>query len=148
MKSRVSVIVASLLLLVFSLPFPAFGQQEEPYSGGEVTETTAAVQIAALVEGLTVTLSVSGVSQPCTWDFGDGTSGEGNPVEHTYAEAGTYDVTATCGTVVAVRGVQVGALPFTGANIARWVAWGVILVAAGVVVVWLFRRRRTSTPVG
>ncbi len=30
-----------------------------------------------------------------TWDFGDGNTGEGDQVSHTYAEAGTYEVTVT-----------------------------------------------------
>jgi PKD repeat protein len=29
------------------------------------------------------------------WDFGDGTSGHGSLVEHTYTHAGTYEVRAT-----------------------------------------------------
>jgi PKD repeat protein len=29
------------------------------------------------------------------WDFGDGATGTGTPTEHTYAQAGTYDVTLT-----------------------------------------------------
>ncbi len=45
---------------------------------------------------LTVTFTLgTGCYQSVTWDFGDGGSGSGTPVTHTFATQGTYTVTAS-----------------------------------------------------
>lgn len=126
------------LLLVLTLA-PAAIAQEEPYTDGEVPDTTIASGIDAVVSGLTATFSVPGEGS-CAWDFGDGENAEGNPVSHTYAEAGAYTVTATCGTTVYDYQVTVGPLARTGMQVSSflWAAGG--LLAAGGAALWFGRR--------
>lgn len=52
---------------------------------------------ATTAEAVTLTAIASGGTSPYTyaWQFGDGETAEGNPVEHTYAGAGIFDVTLT-----------------------------------------------------
>lgn len=54
----------------------------------------------ATVGDLTATLTSTSTDTDGTvtahaWDFGDGATGSGSPATHTYAQAGTYDVTLT-----------------------------------------------------
>jgi PKD repeat protein len=61
--------------------------------------TQPAPLVATVVVGYTVTFTatVTGGVSPYTytWVFGDGSTGTGNPVSHTYATAGTYTVILT-----------------------------------------------------
>ena len=88
------------LFLVALMPLAALGQTEEPYSSSTVPATTIPASVTATGSGLTATFTVAGTTGDCTWDFGDNTTGTGNPVVHTYAAAGNYTATATCGAEV------------------------------------------------
>ena len=127
------------LFLVTVMPLAALAQEEEPYSGGTVPDTTLASDITVVVSGLTATFSVSGAGS-CTWDFGDGESGEGNPVSHTYAEAGSYSVTAICGADQFSITANVGPLPGTGTEASTYVLWGGGLLLVGAAAVLAARR--------
>lgn len=129
------------LLLVALAPLAAFAA-EEPYSGGTTPDTTVESEIDVLVAGLTATFSIPGATG-CTWDFGDGATAEGNPVEHTYAEAGRYDVTATCASATYAVSVSVGAISTTGTEVSTYLMWGGGLMLAGLAVLAATRRRET-----
>ena len=49
------------------------------------------------VKEITLTVNYSGSYSMSNieWDFGDGSTGSGNPATHTYAAPGNYDVSAT-----------------------------------------------------
>lgn len=131
---RTALRLLSGLALVFLLPLAAVAQTTEttePYSGEDVTDTSlAGDEIVTVVDGLTVTFSVAG-AEDCTWDFGDGSTADGNPVTHTYADEGTYDVSATCGSVQFATDVVVGDIPFTGIEMSTYLLWGGGLVLLG-----------------
>lgn len=129
------------LLLVALFPAAALAA-EEPYSDGTTPETTVASEIDVVVSGLTATFSISGVSN-CTWDFGDGATGEGNPVSHTYAEDGRYDVTATCDGEAFSTTVAVGALATTGTQVSSYLFWGGGLLLAGLTVLAVTGKEET-----
>jgi PKD repeat protein len=72
--------------------------------------------------GTTVSFTYTGTTQldSVTWDFGDGSNGTGNSVNHTYSVAGTYTVCATaynsCGMAIHCEtfntsGVGIGQTP-------------------------------------
>lgn len=54
-----------------------------------------AVSAQASASGLAVTFSASGDTASYHWDFGDGQSGDGTFVQHTYARPGAYTATVT-----------------------------------------------------
>jgi PKD repeat protein len=68
-------------------------------SGITVSDDTNTAIVIGLA-GVQYTVSVT-ASDPASlplsfiWDFGDGTSGSGNPISHTYATGGTYTVSLT-----------------------------------------------------
>jgi PKD repeat protein len=81
-------------------------------SGGETSADSNAVTVDNVNDppvasftyscgGLTCNFDASGSSDPdgtitsYAWDFGDGTTGSGTTASHTYAAAGTYNVTLT-----------------------------------------------------
>ncbi len=77
------------------------------------------VPVASFVadaELLVVSFDGSGSFDPdgsvvsCVWDFGDGESGSGSTVEHTYALAGTYQVTLTVTDAEGAPGLSTTAL--------------------------------------
>ena len=73
-----------------------------------------AIQIYKVVEGYHVTFTAASVNTDSyAWDFGDGGSGSGQIVDHTYGMSGTFDVTCTGtgpgGTVEATREVVIAA---------------------------------------
>ena len=136
---------AVLLVLLLAIPVAAGAQTTttEPYSGGGVTETTIAPRIDVLSAGLTKTFTATGYGTDCTWSFGDDSTGTGNPVNHTYASAGTYDVTATCGgAVLSLQVTASEALASTGMDVLRYVLIGIALVTFGGLLVRSTRRAR------
>lgn len=66
-----------------------------------VAGTVGVSPATGLASATSITFSASGVSDPdgdtlsLSWDFGDGSNGSGSPVSHTYADAGTFNVTLT-----------------------------------------------------
>ena len=135
MRKAVPSAVLVLALVVIPLTASAQTTTTEPYSGGGVTETTLAPQINVAVEGLTVTFTASGAGSDCTWQFGDNSTGTGNPVTHTYAAEGDYSVTATCGALVLALTVQLAPeLVNTGFDVlpASLAAFGLILIGGAV----------------
>jgi hypothetical protein len=133
-----------LLATLVILPGAAMAT-EEPYSGGGVTTTTLAPAVTVAAEGLDVSFTARGQSGDCTWDFGDGTTGTGNPVEHVYAADGTYDVTATCGATVLSRTLTFAAgLSFTGFDAGTFVLIAAILGILGAGALWATRRSRAN----
>ncbi len=138
------ILVIILATLVIS-PAGALAAEEEPYSGGEVTTTTLAPRITVVAEGLDVSFQARGVSADCTWNFGDGTTGTGNPVEHVYAADGTYQVTSTCGEDVITRSIAfAAALSFTGFETGTFVLIALILALLGGGAVLFTRRFRAN----
>ena len=134
-----------ILMLVLAIPLAALAQTTttEPYSGGGVTETTIAPRIDVLSDGLTKTFTATGYGTGCTWSFGDDSTGTGNPVDHTYATAGTYDVSANCGgAVLSLQVTASDALSTTGMDVARYVLIGIALVTFGGLLVRSTRRSR------
>lgn len=143
---HVRTLLAILLVSVMASPVGALAQEEEPYSGGDVTTTTLGPRITVVAEGLDVSFEAHGVGGECTWVFGDGATGEGNPVEHVYAADGTYEVTASCGADVITRSVTVAAaLSFTGFATSSFLAIALILAVLGAGAVWFTRRSRTTS---
>ena len=134
-----------MVLALVAIPVSAAAQTTttEPYSGGGVTETTIAPRIDVLSEGLTKTFTATGLGTDCTWSFGDDSTGTGNPVDHTYASAGTYDVSANCGG--AVLGLQITAseaLSTTGMDVLRYVLVAIALITFGWLIVRSARQSR------
>ncbi|MBA3468423.1 MAG: carboxypeptidase regulatory-like domain-containing protein [Herpetosiphonaceae bacterium] len=98
------------LPLTVTVAHAGFVSQQLSYAGPLRTVMTldASLQAAAIcashtaeTNGLTVKLAASLAwtsAATFAWDFGDGTTGEGAEVEHTYADFGTYTVTVVATT--------------------------------------------------
>ena len=143
MRSKTLVVVLAAVLLVTLVAAAAVAQ--EPYSGGTAAETTITPRIIVTAEGLTVAFTAAGTSDPCTWNFGDDATGTGSPAVHTYAAEGTYDISATCGALVLARTVSFAkGLNFTGFESGVWVGIALLLILAGVALVYATRRRRSG----
>jgi hypothetical protein len=136
-----------MVLALLALPLAASAQTTttEPYSGGDVTETTIAPRIEVLANGLTATFTAVGAGGDCTWDFGDASTGTGNPTTHTYSAEGDYTVGVTCGTIVLARTLQVGAdLTLTGIDVLPYLLGAFALILIGGLVVLANRRGKTA----
>lgn len=135
---RPAVVALFVASLVLAVPLAALAQTTttEPYSGGEVTETTITPRINVMADGLTVAFTATGVGNDCSWDFGDGASGSGNPATHTYDAEGDYTITATCGVQVLSRTVHFAEnLNFTGMDVLPYAGGAIALLLIGLVVV-------------
>jgi N-acetylneuraminic acid mutarotase len=98
------------LPLTVTVAQAGFLSQQLSYAGPARTVMTvdAALQAAAIcashtaqASGMTVSFAANLVwttAVTFAWDFGDGTTGEGAQVEHTYADFGTYTVTVVATT--------------------------------------------------
>ncbi len=131
MKKAVPFAVVVLALVVVPMTASAQTTTTEPYSGGTVTETTIVPKIEVAANGLTITFTASGAGSDCAWQFGDGSTGTGNPVTHTYSAEGDYSVTATCGAMVLALTVSAAPqLPNTGFDVlpVALAALGLILI--------------------
>jgi PKD repeat protein len=66
-------------------------------TGGGSTPAAPVASFTSSTSGLTATFTdtSTGSIASRSWTFGDGTTGTGSPVSHTYATAGTYSVTLT-----------------------------------------------------
>src|SRR5690606_18159292 len=83
---------------------PIFAMFDDLWAGSAGSEPPNAAPVAAFeleTDELAVSVDGSGSSDPdgqvtsYVWDFGDGGSATGVTASHTYAEAGTYEVTLT-----------------------------------------------------
>jgi PKD repeat protein len=95
----------------------------------------ASVSASSAYAGQSVTLAVSG-SDPAggaltySWDFGDGTTGSGNSVAHSYASPGTYTATVTISNAAGVKTLSsitititsIADFFFTGSNGHLWMS--------------------------
>ncbi|WP_141567549.1 PKD domain-containing protein, partial [Serinicoccus profundi] len=85
---------------VYSAALPA-DRVAAHFSAGSTANIDPTADFSAQVDGLEVALDGSASSDgdgeivSSTWDFGDGETGDGVTTSHTYAEAGTYEVTLT-----------------------------------------------------
>ena len=146
MRKAVPSAVLVLALVVIPLTASAQSTTTEPYSGGTVTETTISPQIEVAANGLTVAFTAAGAGSACDWQFGDSSTGTGNPVTHTYAAEGDYSVTATCGALVLALTVHVApALTYTGFDVLPFALAGLVLILIGGVVLRSNRRSKEAT---
>lgn len=122
---------------------------------------TLGISIRDPVTGETVSMSaeVSGGSGDftCSWQFGDGTTGNACTETHSWDKAGTYSIylivddpsagTASADSSVKVSGPTVhdSSAPSTLSTNLRWILLAVALVA-GVIVLWAVLHRRPSRP--
>lgn len=131
-----------LCLLVIVIPSAASGQETEPISGGLVPVVDLEPYVLVHVDGMEVRLSVAAVGgESCSWDFGDGESGEGNPAHHRYERVGGYSVDARCGDLELQSALTVERPPSHGAFPLTFVGIGGLLLALVVGAVLLRARR-------
>ena len=76
------------LTLVACIPIPVISVSPSPVIAGEEVSFDASETMISNVPEDNVAVSYD-------WDFGDGNSGDGKTVTHTYEKAGTYKVTLT-----------------------------------------------------
>ncbi len=85
-----------LILSVLALPGVAWGMVNKPPF--ILAEASVSPNPAAINQTLTFTVGAyDGDNDPMTysWDFGDGSTGTGNPATHAYSTAGTYTATVS-----------------------------------------------------
>lgn len=100
--------ILSVVVAFVAVPVTGLAQEETNSSAMSVAPCTPAIIVAAT--GLSVDFSATcAVARPCAWDFGDGQTGKGDPVSHTFAADGEYTVRATCGELVVTRPLTVAA---------------------------------------
>ncbi len=103
--------------------------------------------------GKAIEFNASGSSDPdgeplnITWDFGDGTTGSGPVVNHTYDTPGTYmakvSVTdSSGGTREETMQIRIDPKPSGGGS--SWWLWIVILIVLALLVLMILRRRRET----
>ena len=101
--------------------------------------------------GTPVEFDASGSSDPdgeplnITWDFGDGTTGSGPVVNHTYETPGTYTAKVTVtdssgGTREETMQIRIDPKPGGGAS--SWWLWLLILIIIALLAIMILRRRR------
>jgi len=141
------ILIATLVIAFIAAPAAA---QTGPYTDGETPTSTLAPAVTVVAEGLDVQFAVAGLGADCAWDFGDGTTGTGNPIDHVYAADGTYDVNADCGAVLGISRTLTFAanLSFTGFDTGTFVliALGLLILGGGVVA--YSRRNRSTESIG
>ena len=72
------------------------GYQINPRSQNDIVAKNVVANFSGTNEGLTYTfVATEGSAESYTWNFGDGGSGTGSTVEHTFTEDGTYNVILT-----------------------------------------------------
>jgi hypothetical protein len=133
-----------MLVVVFcAAPVVAFAQTTGyPPDTGIEGPCMPAIVVAA--EGLAVDFSTTCGTADCTWDFGDGATGSGNPASHVFAADGDYTVTATCGDTVITRTLTLAAdLSFTGFGLMPFGVGILALVVLGTGALWASRRARS-----
>jgi PKD repeat protein len=113
-----------------------------------IPETQLQVTFSAAANGGTAPYSFS-------WTFGDGTSGVGNPITHTYGTAGTYTIVLTVtdsasGQDSVINQITVQKPTGTGGSTSSLIGLWLILTIVGAALVVtpaaLFARRRPRTP--
>jgi len=80
------------------------------------------------------------------WDFGDGTTGTGKTIEHTYTEPGTYNVTLTVKDAADNSATDTITITVEAPAIPLWIVGSIVAVIAAVIIVTalVLRRRRTA----
>jgi hypothetical protein len=134
----------TILMLVVAFwvaPVMAFAA-EEPYSEERI-EGPCVPAIVVSAEGLDVNFSVTCGTADCTWDFGNGATGSGNPASNIYAADGDYTVIATCGDTVIERQLSFAAgLSFTGFGLMPYGIAILVLALLGASALWFSRRAK------
>lgn len=138
----------ALVLVVVALvavPVTALAQGEvDSHSTTSVVPCTPAIIVATT--GLSVDFNATCVAAgPCTWDFGDGQTGEGDVVSHTFDGEGEYTVSATCGEVVVARTLTVAAgSSYTGLGLVPFAVAIAALVLLSAGALFFSRRARAG----
>ncbi|MFA0963419.1 glycosyl hydrolase [Roseivirga sp. BDSF3-8] len=107
----------------FTVPGHTLYNSSAPVSGGAPVASLSATPLTGQ-SPLVVSFDAGGSTDPdgdvlsYSWNFGDGTSGSGAAVQHTYASSGTYNTTVTVsdGTYSDVASVQIVVSPGNSGN--------------------------------
>jgi PKD repeat protein/RNA polymerase subunit RPABC4/transcription elongation factor Spt4 len=117
----------------------------------ETPPVASAGQDLTVNVGATVTFSAAGSTDNVgivsyEWDFGDGTSGTGVTISHTYEDVGTYNVTLTVTDAAGNFSTVTIVITAEGAKAAEFPYWILIPIIIGliaaVVIVWFLLKRR------